>query len=210
MLDGFVNTTFILVVSVAGTILIGTMAAYAIDRFQFRFKKLVVGAVPGRHPGPGVTTQVATFQIVNGLGLYNTRLGADRAVHGHRHRRRSTSSCSSCGRSRSRSTRRRRIDGANRFTIYWRDHPAAAQAGDRHRGDHQGHRHLQRVLHPVPLHAVAGSRRHLDVAVPVQGTVRRAWEVISAGAVLVIIPTLIVFLLLQRYIYNGFTAGAVK
>ena len=33
------------------------------------------------------------------------------------------------------------------------------------------------------------------------------WEIISAGAVLVIVPTLIVFLLLQRYIYNGFTSG---
>ena len=30
------------------------------------------------------------------------------------------------------------------------------------------------------------------------------WEIISAGAILVIVPTLIVFLLLQRFIYNGF------
>ena len=36
------------------------------------------------------------------------------------------------------------------------------------------------------------------------------WEVLSAGAIIVIIPTLIVFLLLQRFIYNGLSAGAVK
>jgi multiple sugar transport system permease protein len=36
------------------------------------------------------------------------------------------------------------------------------------------------------------------------------WENISAGAVLVIAPTLLIFLFLQRYIYNGFTAGATK
>lgn len=30
------------------------------------------------------------------------------------------------------------------------------------------------------------------------------WETISAGAVLVILPTLIVFLCLQRFICNGF------
>ena len=36
------------------------------------------------------------------------------------------------------------------------------------------------------------------------------WEVISAGVILVIIPTLIAFLVLQRFIYNGFTAGAGK
>jgi multiple sugar transport system permease protein len=36
------------------------------------------------------------------------------------------------------------------------------------------------------------------------------WETISAGAILVIAPTLIVFLFLQRFIYNGFTQGATK
>ena len=36
------------------------------------------------------------------------------------------------------------------------------------------------------------------------------WEIISAGAVITIIPTLVLFLFLQRYIYNGFTSGATK
>ena len=36
------------------------------------------------------------------------------------------------------------------------------------------------------------------------------WETISAGAILVILPTLIVFLLLQRFIYNGFIRGATR
>ena len=36
------------------------------------------------------------------------------------------------------------------------------------------------------------------------------WEVIAAGTIIVIVPTLIVFLLLQRWIYRGLTSGAVK
>ena len=36
------------------------------------------------------------------------------------------------------------------------------------------------------------------------------WETISAGAILVIVPTLAVFLFLQPFIYNGFTRGATK
>lgn len=36
------------------------------------------------------------------------------------------------------------------------------------------------------------------------------WETISAGAILVILPTLIVFPCLERYIYNGFTRGATR
>jgi len=36
------------------------------------------------------------------------------------------------------------------------------------------------------------------------------WEVICAGIIIAIIPTLIVFLSLQKYVYNGFTQGSVK
>src|SRR4051794_13309513 len=43
MLVAFGNTAFILVFSVTGTVIIGSMTAYAIDRFHFRFKRLVLG-----------------------------------------------------------------------------------------------------------------------------------------------------------------------
>ncbi|GDY62022.1 hypothetical protein SAV14893_014150 [Streptomyces avermitilis] len=36
------------------------------------------------------------------------------------------------------------------------------------------------------------------------------WGTISAGAVLVVLPTLIVFLFLQRFIRNGFTRAVTK
>lgn len=36
------------------------------------------------------------------------------------------------------------------------------------------------------------------------------WEIISAGAILVILPTLVVFLCLQRFIYNGFMRGSTR
>src|SRR5688500_14327706 len=68
MLTAFANTAVILVVSVIGTVLVGTLAAYAIDRFTFPFKKLVVGAFLVATLVPGVTTQVTTFQVVDALG----------------------------------------------------------------------------------------------------------------------------------------------
>ena len=66
------------------------------------------------------------------------------------------------------------IEGANAFTIYWRIilpllKPAIATVVII-----KGIAHLQRVLHPVPVHALARPRRHLHVAVPLQGAVRRA------------------------------------
>ncbi len=36
------------------------------------------------------------------------------------------------------------------------------------------------------------------------------WEDLSAAVVLVILPILVIFLVLQRFIYNGFTMGATK
>ena len=36
------------------------------------------------------------------------------------------------------------------------------------------------------------------------------WEIIFAGIVICIIPTLIIFISLQKYIYNGLVNGSVK
>ncbi|MBE2224697.1 MAG: carbohydrate ABC transporter permease, partial [Anaerolineae bacterium] len=76
MLQGFINTSIILVISVTATIIIGSMAAYVLDRFEFRFKKLIVFLFLLATLVPGVTTQVATFQVVNFMGLFNTRWAA--------------------------------------------------------------------------------------------------------------------------------------
>lgn len=42
------------------------------------------------------------------------------------------------------------------------------------------------------------------------GQVNTSWGTFSAGAVIAIIPTVIIFLLLQNQIYSGLTSGAVK
>ena len=76
MLTAFINTTFILVVSVSGTVIIGSMAAYAIDRFDFRGRGLILFLFLLAAIVPAVTAQVATFQIIKGLGLFNTRWSA--------------------------------------------------------------------------------------------------------------------------------------
>jgi multiple sugar transport system permease protein len=209
MVQAFVNTTVILVVSTAGTVLIGSMAAYAIDRFEFRLKKLVMGLFLVATLVPGVTTQVATFQIVDDLGAFNTRwaaillyLGTD-IVSIYVFLQFTRSIPISLDEAA-------RLDGANSFTIYWR------------------------IILPMLKPAIAtvviikGITVYNDFYIPFLympdselGTVSTAlfrfkgpfgahWETISAGTVLVILPTLVVFLALQRFIYNGFAAGSTK
>jgi multiple sugar transport system permease protein len=209
MLLGLTNTAILLAVSIAGTVLIGTMAAYVLSRFEFRFKKTVVFLFLLASLVPGVTTQVATFQVVNTLGLFNTRWAAillfmgtdiisiyiflqflegipvelDEAAI---------------------------MEGASYFTIY------------------------RRVVFPLLYPAIAtvviikGVAIYNEFYIPFlympktslgvistalfrfKGPFVAQWEIISAGIVLAIIPSLVAFLALQKYIYNGLTQGAVK
>ncbi|MEU0391135.1 carbohydrate ABC transporter permease [Streptomyces chartreusis] len=209
MLSAFGNTAVILVVAIGGTVLIGSMTAYAIDRFRFRFRKLVLALFLVAALVPGVTTQVATFQIVNSFGMFDSLwapialyMGTDivsiyiflqfvRAIP--------VSLDESA-----------RIDGANAFTVY------------------------RKVIFPLLKPAIAtvvivkGINVYNDFYIPFlympsedlgvistslfrfKGPFGAHWETISAGTILVIAPTLIVFLFLQRFIYNGFTQGATK
>jgi raffinose/stachyose/melibiose transport system permease protein len=209
MLRAFGNTALILAVSVTGTVLIGSMAAYALDRFTFRLRGLVILAFLLATLVPGVTTQVATFQVVNSLHLFDTRwapillyLGTD-IVSIYIFMQFVRSIPVSLDESA-------RLDGANSFTIY------------------------RRIILPLLKPAIAtvtiikGIAVYNDFYVPFlympsenlgvistslfrfKGPFGAHWEAISAGAILVIVPTLVVFLLLQRFIYNGLTAGAVK
>ncbi|MEU3952998.1 carbohydrate ABC transporter permease [Streptomyces achromogenes] len=209
MLSAFVNTAVILLFSITGTVLIGSMTAYAIDRFHFRLKKPVMALFLIATLVPGVTTQVATFQVVNSFGLFNTiwapvllYMGTDivsiyiflQFIRGI------PVSLDEAA----------RLDGANSLTIYWR------------------------IILPLLKPAIAtvviikGITVYNDFYIPFLympsedlGTISTAlfrfkgpfgahWENISAGTILVIVPTLVVFLFLQRYIYNGFAQGATK
>ncbi|AZP21001.1 carbohydrate ABC transporter permease [Streptomyces aquilus] len=209
MLSAFGHTAFILVFAIAGTVLIGSMTAYAIDRFTFRFKKLIVALFLLAALVPGVTTQVATFQIVNGFGMFDT-LWAPIALY------MGTDIVSiyiflqfvrSIPVSLDESAR---LDGANAFTIY------------------------RKIIFPLLKPAIAtvvivkGITVYNDFYIPFlympsqdlgvistslfrfKGPYGAHWETISAGAIVVILPTLTVFLALQRYIYNGFTKGATR
>jgi ABC-type glycerol-3-phosphate transport system permease component len=209
MLTAFVNTAIILAVSVTGTVIIGSMTAYAIDRFRFRFRRPVIGAFLFAALVPGVTTQVATFQIVNYFGLFDTRWAPIALYTGTdiisiiifmQFIRAIPVSLDEAA----------RIDGASSFRIY------------------------RTVILPLLKPAIAtvviikGVVIYNDFYIPFlympsqdlavistslfrfKGPYGAHWEIICAGAVLVIIPTLVVFLFLQRFIYNGFTMGATK
>ncbi|MFC9955273.1 carbohydrate ABC transporter permease [Streptomyces prasinus] len=209
MLSAFGNTAVILVVAVGGTVLIGSMTAYALDRFAFRLRGPVLALFLLAALVPGVTTQVATFQIVDSFGMFDS-LWAPIALY------MGTDIVSiyiflqfirSIPVSLDEAAR---LDGANAFTVY------------------------RKVILPLLKPAIAtvvivkGINVYNDFYIPFlympsedlgvistslfrfKGPFGAHWETVSAGAILVILPTLIAFLTLQRFIYNGFTRGATK
>ncbi|WP_312149408.1 carbohydrate ABC transporter permease [Paenibacillus odorifer] len=209
MLLGFKNTVIIVVISITGATLTGSMMAYILSRFKFKGSKILISMFLIATLIPGVTTQVATFQIINHLGLFNTRwapivmyLGTDIiAVYIF------MQFLDSISESLDESAM---LDGASYWTIYWRI--------------------ILPLLKPaiVTVVIVKGVNIYNDFYTPFlympktdlqtistalfkfKGPYGSQWEVICAAIMIAIIPTLVVFTALQKYIYNGFSQGSVK
>ena len=72
LLLGFKNTGIILIVSLFFNVMFGTITAFIIERFEFRGKKAVVGLFFMGMLIPTFVTEIARFQVIQGLHLYNT------------------------------------------------------------------------------------------------------------------------------------------
>ncbi len=209
MAVGFFNTTIILIAAIAATILTGTMTAYVLSRFQFRGKGLVKGAFLLASLVPSITMQMSTFQIIVGMGLYNTRLATILLFAG-------TDIISiyiflqfldgipdSLDEAAI-------VDGASFPRIYFSI--------------------IMPLLKPaiVTVIIIKGIGFYNEFYTPYlymkskklqvistslyafQGPYGTDWQVICAACIITMLPTLILFLLLQKQIYSGLTAGAVK
>lgn len=208
MLIGFKNTVIIFIISMVGKLLLGAMFAYVIHRFDFKLKKLIMALYMAAMLIPGITSQVATFQIINSLGLFNTMwsviilsLGTD-VISIYIFLQYLDEISVSLDESAI-------IDGASYFTVF------------------------RRVILPnlkapmVTILVISGVAIYNDFYNPFlympsrelkvistalfafKGPYGTNWPVILAGVVIVIVPILVLFLLLQKHIYNG-VAGSVK
>ncbi|MFI6513356.1 carbohydrate ABC transporter permease [Streptosporangium sp. NPDC050855] len=193
---------------VAGAVVILPLAAILLTSLRTA-EEMAANDNPLAALVPGVTTQVATYQVVNGLGVMDTHWAPVLLYTGTdivsiyiflQFIRSIPMSLDEAA----------RLDGATSLTIYWR------------------------VIMPLLRPAIAtvvivkGVAIYNDFYIPFLfmpseglGTISTSlfrfkgpygahWEVISAGAALVILPSLIVFLALQRFIYSGLVSGATK
>ena len=72
MLLGLMNSFIITVTSVVVNAVLGSMTAFILNRFDFRFKKIIFILFIVASVVPTYTTEIARFQIIKSIGLYNT------------------------------------------------------------------------------------------------------------------------------------------
>lgn len=206
----FINSGIILVCVLGASILIGTQLAYVLNRFKFPGNGLVRNLFLFATLLPGIAMQVSVYQIMSGLGFINhlygyiiMSMGTD-VISIYVFIRFMENISVSLDESAY-------IDGASYFKIYWKIilpllKPAIVTC---------------MVLKGVSVYneyycssLYLQDKRTLGVVATAlytfTGPLGSKYNLICAGVLISLLPALIVFLLCQKQIYSGITAGAVK
>lgn len=206
-ITGFMNTAFLVVISVPVTIIVASLVAYTLSRFDFRLKKIIYLSFLIPTFIPGMTVTIATFQVIKALGVYNSLLaglilyiGTD-IMQIYIFLQFINNVPVSLDESA-------RLDGAGRLKIYTgiilpQLKPAIATTV------------ILKLLGIyndffTPYMYMPKIRTVATSLYAFSGDKLAEWPLMSAAIVLVAIPTIIIYIFLQRHIISGVTDGAVK
>ena len=209
LLIGFKNTLIILVVSILFNVMLGTVTAFIIERFQFRGKKLIVGIFFVGMLVPTFVTEIARFKIINSLGLYNT-LGAPIVIYIaadlmqlYIYRQFISTLSPSLDESAL-------LDGCSYFGLFGRIifpllAPATATVVIIKAITIINDMYIPYLY--MPKNKLRTLTTFLmDYANAQQGS----WQSLAAGIIVIMLPTILIYVFFQRYILAGVSAGAVK
>ncbi len=209
VLRGLLNTGLILVVSCFGTIVTGTMTAFVLQRFGMLFTRLVKAVFLLASLLPNISMQVTVFKIVSKLGLYDSiwapcilYIGTDIisiTIFIQFLNNISVSLDESAI-----------LDGASYPRVYWSIilpmlRPAIATVLVIKFVGIYNDFYTANLYMPSDKLAVVSTALYRFI-----GPYGAKWEIIFAGIIICIIPSLVVFLCLQKFIYSNLVAGSVK
>ncbi len=205
----FINSGIVLVCVLAGAVIIGTQLAYVLNRFKFPGNGLIRSLFLFASLLPGVAMQVSVYNIMQSLGFINHLYGYIIMMMG-------TDIISiyifiqfmeNISISLDESAI---IDGASYFTIYWKIilpllKPAIVTSMIlKGVGTYNEYYAASLYLQKKELKTVAISLYTFT------GPMGNKYNMICAGVLISLLPALIIFILCQKQIYSGITAGAVK
>lgn len=209
LLTGFKNTGIILAVSLVFNVLFGTITAFIIERFNFRGKKIIVGLFFLGMLIPTFVTEIARFQVIQKLGLYNT-LGAPIIIYVASDLmqlyiyRQFISGISVA------LDEAALLDGCSYFGLFARIifpllAPATATVCIIKAISIINDMYIPYLY--MPKNKLRTLTTFLmDYANAQLGS----WQTLAAGIIIIMIPTVILYLVFQRHILAGVAAGAVK
>ncbi|WMC92872.1 carbohydrate ABC transporter permease [Kineothrix sp. MB12-C1] len=209
LLIGFKNTGIILIVSLFFNVMFGTITAFIIERFEFRGKKLVVSLFFIGMLIPTFVTEIARFQVIQGLGLYNS-LGAPIVIYVASDLmqlyiyRQFISGLSVA------LDEAALIDGCSYFGLFIKIifpllAPATATVCIIKAINIINDMYIPYLY--MPRNKLRTLTTFLmDYANAQQGS----WQTLAAGIIIIMIPTIAIYVFFQRYILAGVAAGAVK
>ena len=209
LMVGFKNTGIILVVSLIFNVLFGTMTAFIIERFNFRGKKIIIALFFIGMLIPSFVTEIARFKIINGLHLYNT-LGAPIVIYVasdlmqlYIYRQFISTLPVSMDESAL-------LDGCSYFGLFTRIifpllAPATATVC------------IIKAINIINdmyipyLYMPKNKLRTLTTFLMDYSNAQKgSWQTLAAGIIIIMLPTVLIYLFFQKYILAGVAAGAVK
>lgn len=209
VLLGLKNTGIILVISCIGTIITGTMTAYVVQRFNTLFGRIMKAAFLVATLFPNIAMQVTVYRIMNSFHLVGHMaapiilyIGTD-IISIYIFIQFLNNISYSLDESAI-------MDGASYFTVYLRIilpllKPAIATVLTIKMISIYNDFYTPQLYMPSEKLAVVSTALYRFI-----GPYGAKWEIIFAGIVICIIPTLIIFLCLQKQIYAGLVNGSVK
>ncbi len=209
MARAFLNSVIVVVVVVVGSVMIGSMLAYVLNRFKFPGNGLIRNLFLFATLLPGIAMQVSTYQLMYQIGFINHLYGYIILMMGtdvisiyifiQFFENISTSLDESAY-----------MDGASYFTIFFKIlfpllKPAIVTCMIlKGVGVYNEYYSANLYLVDQKLKTVAISLYTFT------GPLGSKYNLICAGVIITLLPALIVFIAFQKQIYSGLTAGAVK
>lgn len=209
VLLGLRNTTIIILISCTGTVIIGSMTAYVLQRFKTVFGKILKAAFLLATLFPAISMQVTVYRIMNSFGFVGHMtapiilyIGTD-IISIYIFMQFLDNISYSLDESAI-------IDGANYFTVFFRIilpllRPAIATVLIIKVISIYNDFYTPQLYMPSDELSVVSTSLYRFM-----GPYGAKWEIIFAGIVICIIPTLVIFLSLQKQIYAGLVNGSVK
>lgn len=205
----YMNTITIIVIAVIGNIFLGTMVAFVLGRFDFKLKKAVMGAYIAVSFVPTITTQVATFTVINNLHLYNT-IWASIVLHFGTSVLQIFIYLQFIRNIPKELDEAAMMEGASLFRIYRMIifpllAPATATIAIIKTIDIYNDMFIPYLYMPSrSLVVVSTSLMNFSSERSTE------WELMSAAILMIMVPIVVLYLFFQKYVFAGIVSGAVK